>query len=309
MIRQLGTYMKENNRNKFNFIGRIAFGAVMAITASFAVNAQDAAKADETPVKSDLVASVRTADGKPLDTNVMPKRRQAGDDDAWTGFYVGGYIGGGFGRADAQTTTVFDEEGYFAPSSVPAVNEAGNQRIKPNGFTGGVTFGGNKQFGALVLGVEADFGSLNTSDTVSVTDEYPCCVGEDFDVTQTVRNRWLFTARPRVGVAAGGLMVYGTGGLAVTDLKYESFFTDSFGATQFGEIEKTRAGWALGAGGEFKLGSKWSVKGEYLYTDFGRITRTGGVLDDGEFTWPENPFTHSTDLKMHNVRFGLNFHF
>jgi outer membrane immunogenic protein len=324
--------MKENNRTKFNFFGRIAFGAVMTLTAaSFAANAQEAAKAEEAVVNTETVAAVKSTDIAPPAPSTMPAAQTAGSDSKWTGFYLGGYVGGAWSRSNARTSTVFTEDGYFFDrEDVDAINTAGDMKLDPKSFNGGVTFGYNHQFGPIVVGAEADFGSLTNSRTVSVKEEYPCCSYADFTVTQRMKTNWLFTARPRVGVAAGNLMVYGTGGVAVTDLTYEAAFEDEFdffipelaqssAAASFaqpltgnetGRIDEKRTGWTLGGGAELKLGRRWSVKGEYLYSDFGRVTAQGSVLTDnfGD-RWPETPFTHSIGMKVHSARFGVNFHF
>lgn len=230
----------------------------------------------------------------------------------WTGFYVGGYAGGGFGRASANTSTVFSSTGYFAATSVGAISTAGSQRISPRGFSGGGTIGYNHQSGSFVIGAEADYGSLNLKKSVATTATYPCCGPTNFTVTQSVKTRWLFTARPRVGYAAGKSLFYVTGGLAVTDLNYQALFVDTFAtAHENGSFSKTRAGWTGGGGGEFKIGSKWSAKGEYLFADFRRstVTSTNLTAFSPAIAFPGNTFTHSTDLKVHNIRFGINYHF
>ena len=79
--------------------------------------------------------------------------------DDWSGAYVGGYAGITVGRTGVNTSTIFDSNGYFLSSSVPAVNAAGARTVESNGFTGGGQVGYNKQFGRFVVGAEADFGA------------------------------------------------------------------------------------------------------------------------------------------------------
>ena len=81
------------------------------------------------------------------------------------------------------------------------------------------------------------------------------------------------------------------------------------------------SGWTLGGGAEFKIGSNWSVKGEYLYADFGSTSVTSTNLNATSIVnrpenvfapgvaYPTNIFTHSSDLRINNVRFGINYHF
>jgi len=55
------------------------------------------------------------------------------------------------------------------------------------------------------------------------------------------------------------------------------------------------------------LGGNWSLRGEYLYLDFGKVTVNTPVQD------PVAPFTNnlasSVDLTAHVVRAGLNYKF
>ncbi|HXF43293.1 MAG TPA: outer membrane protein [Pyrinomonadaceae bacterium] len=231
---------------------------------------------------------------------------------SWTGVYGGGYIGGNFSMASADTSTIFASSGYFASSSVPAINNTGTQRLSPNGVNAGATLGYNYQTGKFVIGAETDFGGMTGSETTSRTTTYPCCSPSSFTVTQSVKTSWIYTARPRAGVAFGNTLLYGTGGLAVTNLDYNASFSDNFAnASESGRIKETRAGWTAGGGVEYKFADRWSVKGEYLFVDFRRATITSNNLTTAPPTtsWPQNTFTHSIYLKDHLVRFGINYRF
>src|SRR6266508_297190 len=148
---------------------------------------------------------------------------------SWTGFYVGVNAGGTWGTFDPATSTVFDPIGYFAASSVPAVNAVGIQSIKPAAFTGGVQAGFNWQTGNVVFGAEVDFNSFHLSGSATGTGVYPCCAPATFTVTSAAHTDWLFTARPRIGIASNNWLFYATGGLAVTNLNGSFTFTDNCG--------------------------------------------------------------------------------
>src|SRR3954452_20812445 len=60
---------------------------------------------------------------------------------SWTGFYVGGNVGGQWGSADPATSTAFDPAGYFADTSVTAIAAVGAQRVNSSSVTGGLTAG------------------------------------------------------------------------------------------------------------------------------------------------------------------------
>jgi outer membrane immunogenic protein len=230
------------------------------------------------------------------------------------GFYIGGYAGGNPSTSDAHTFTVFSSAptAYFAPTSIPAIAGVGNMTLNPSSFSGGGTVGLNLQHNALVIGVEADFGSMSLSESKTGTATYPCCAPTAFTITQSVKTDWLITVRPRVGFVFGPVLFYGTGGLAATYLNYQAVFTDTFAsATENGGVDSTRKGWTGGAGAEMKLHNKhWSIKGEYLHADFGQVqtTSTNLAAPAGVFH-PVNVFTHNADLASNLFRFGLNYRF
>ena len=233
----------------------------------------------------------------------------AGD---FKGFYVGFNVGGNSAHSDAATSTVFSPTGYFASTSVPAIAGVGAQKITGNSFAGGGQAGFNLQHKALVLGVEADFGGMNLSPSKTGSATYPCCAPTAFTITQSVGTSWLFTLRPRVGYTRGPLFVYGTGGLATTDAKYTALFTDTFAtANESGRKTSTQTGWSAGGGAEFKLGHRWSVKGEYLRADFGNVSNTSTNLTafTPTIAFPTNVFTHKANLTGNIYRFGFNYRF
>ena len=232
----------------------------------------------------------------------------------WTGFYVGLNAGGAWNESNATTTTVFSPTGYFAATSVPAIAVAGNQNINRTGFTGGLTGGYNWQVSNAVLGIEADFNYFGIRGSTSSTALYPCCAPTNFTVNTSVSSDWLATVRGRVGfLATPALLLYGTGGLAVANVKANYLFTDTFSlANESAAISSTRYGWTAGAGAEYALMSGWSIKAEYLYVDLGRASTTSTNLtafNPGGAAFPTSVFTHTVDLRSNIVRAGINYKF
>jgi outer membrane immunogenic protein len=233
---------------------------------------------------------------------------------SWGGFYVGANLGGTTNRTNAQTSTVYSDDGYFNSTSVPAINSTGNQNLNANAFVGGGQVGYNAQVSRIVLGVEADFDSLSTSTSATGTTVYPCCAPTTFTVTQAISTSWMATQRGRLGLAlTHRLLVFGTGGAAETNLKYASLFTDTYAsANESASVSTTKTGWVAGGGVDFKLSHHLSVRPEYLYADFGTVSSAGTVLTtqyEGTYQWPENPFTHTASLTSSIYRFGINYRF
>ena len=103
------------------------------------------------------------------------------------------------------------------------------------------------------------------------------------------------------------LSIAATGGLAVTELKYNNTFTDTFAAaSENGSVSKTKAGWVVGGGVEYGITRNWSVKAEYLYMDFGSVSSTGVVSTNIAQT---ATLGHFADLKANIMRAGINYRF
>jgi outer membrane immunogenic protein len=231
----------------------------------------------------------------------------------WTGFYVGGTVGGAWGNFDPSTATVFSPVGYFATTSVSAVNAVGQQTISPSRFTGGFEAGYNWQAGRYVFGIESDIESFRLSGSSTTGPVlYPCCAPTSFTLNSNASTSWLATTRGRLGVAVDNWLFFGTGGVAFTNLNGNFSLSDTFAtAAESASLSSTKAGYAVGGGVEAGLWGRWTVKAEYLYVNFGTVSTTSNNLTafTPPIAFPANAFTHSIDLKANIARLGLNYRF
>jgi outer membrane immunogenic protein len=180
-----------------------------------------------------------------------------------------------------------------------------------------LTAGYNWQVSRAVFGLEGDINYFGFKGSTSGSALYPCCAPTGFTINSSVSADWLATIRGRLGLlATPGWLIYATGGAAIADVRGDFKFTDTFGqATESGTIRTTRVGWTAGVGSEYAVGGGWSLKAEYLYVDLGRAGVTSANLafmpgaGPGPIAVPNNPFTHSVDLKSNIVRVGLNYKF
>ncbi|HEY8578396.1 MAG TPA: hypothetical protein VIL72_00820, partial [Beijerinckiaceae bacterium] len=139
----------------------------------------------------------------------------------WTGFYVGLNAGAGFRGDNRRADYVFDDPaGSVDPALIADINAdlalAGGRRGDRSGFTGGAQVGYNWQFGALVVGIEADINAISRGGR---NDSYTILniagSGDDLTVYGGRRgSNWFGTIRPRVGFAMDRTLLYVTGGLA-----------------------------------------------------------------------------------------------
>jgi len=229
---------------------------------------------------------------------------------SWTGWYVGVNGGGAWGRSHDRTTTVFSPTGYFAASSVPAIAAAGDQHVDFSGGTAGGQIGYNLQAGHGLVGLEADFGWLGLSGSQTTSALYPCCAPTGFTINSNVKTDWLFTLRPRFGFVADNWLFYFTGGLAVSEIKANWIFTDTFAtALETASLSNTKAGWTAGLGAEYAFAGRWSAKLEWLHIDLGSATVSSTNLTafTPPIAFPSNVFTHSANLVSDVVRVGINY--
>lgn len=149
---------------------------------------------------------------------------------SWTGFYVGGNVGGDWGSSHAATSTVYDPfGGYFANTSVPAIGAVGLQKISKSNVTGGFTAGYNWQTSNVLFGLEGDINYLGFKGSATGSAVYPCCAPTSFTVNSSVSADWLATIRGRLGVVATpNWLLYVTGGAAIAEVRGNFRFSDTF---------------------------------------------------------------------------------
>ena len=171
----------------------------------------------------------------------------------WTGFYVGGHIGGSWTNEEwvnTANTTAFGDLGL-----------GDGFRQRETGFFGGGHVGYNWQAGNFVFGLEGSLDGLSTSATLANT-----VFGAADDVFSW-RTDWMASIVGRAGIAFNNNLLYVKGGwagvnnrLAVSDVVPAS--VGSGGQTQW------HNGWTVGAGWEYGLTANWIIGVEYNYAAF-----------------------------------------
>src|ERR1700710_1297728 len=152
----------------------------------------------------------------------------------WTGFYIGGHIGGAFG----------------GDSSLQGSDAR---------FLGGVQVGADYQFAPnWVIGAEGQYSWLANNNGGIV---FPGAL------TYTNNQRALASVTGRIGYTWGPALLYVKGGYAYSD-NNESL-VGAAGPVAFGFNGGHRDGYTVGAGLEYMFAQNWSAKIEYQYYNFG----------------------------------------
>jgi outer membrane immunogenic protein len=107
------------------------------------------------------------------------------------------------------------------------------------------------------------------------------------------------------------VLFYGTGGLALTDIKVASSYADNFligGVTGDGSSSTVKAGFAVGGGAEWAVSNNWSIKAEYLYVKFGSVAAASAISGVTVAGYAQAVST-AVDLTAHVARIGANYKF
>ena len=244
----------------------------------------------------------------------------------WTGFYLGGNVGYGFGQS--RTDVFFSDAGTGTPLL------ATGSSSKFNGVLGGAQTGYNWQAGYWLLGLEVDIQHTNQRATTSYVCPGTLCNSgiAGFDapasLVHTQELDWFGTLRARVGVTATpDALLYATGGLALAGISHVGTISGASltpvldengapaldantnpittrGSNTAGLFDQTtKLGWAAGVGVETHLIGNLSGKIEYLHMNFAADSVSAGNPNNAT---PLALGLHSR-ITDDIVRVGLNY--
>ena len=219
----------------------------------------------------------------------------------WSGFYIGGFVGGAFSGARDGTDVAVVETGPFVYNSLTPFGYDLDTSI-----IGGGTIGWNFQApgSPFVFGIEGEGGYMNLRRSVAD----PLSPALDTVSTTTIGDFYAMITG-RLGLAWDRTLIYVKGGGAYVDRSVRVL--DTCNIAPCGPATVTARGnldeftWTAGGGIEFALGSNWSVKGEYMYIDTrDTITATGNAAPGGAaVSW-----AHALP-GVHTAKFGINYRF
>jgi outer membrane immunogenic protein len=191
----------------------------------------------------------------------------------WTGFYIGGHIGG-----------AFDNNNGFAGTT---------NGSNSGSFLGGLQVGADYQFAPnWVLGIEGQYSWLGSNtNNVAFT-------GLGAGYVYNDNQRALGSVTGRVGYTWGPALLYVKGGYAYSD--YNESLTLGGVPQVFVLNSGHHDGYTVGAGLEYMFAQNWSAKIEYQYYDFGKTNFVTPALLTG--------FGSTRDSDQ-TVKVGVNYRF
>ena len=196
---------------------------------------------------------------------------------SWTGCYIGGNVGAAWGEAKIENMT---GGGSVTPSN--------------NGFVAGGQIGCDYQSGAWVFGIR------NLGDWSNLDKRSGIAGGAFNGFSVGTKSNWVDLLTFRIGTPMQPWwLFYIQGGGAARNSDVQLF---NPAGTQLGEVSKTRTGWTIGAGSEYKFAPNWSVFLEYNYADFGSNGVSISVPAVGTFSG-------KVETNAHIVLTGVNWRF
>jgi high affinity Mn2+ porin len=210
----------------------------------------------------------------------------------WTGLYVGGHLGYGWGRSNWIEMPDAISDSFSLAKPFDAFQNTGS-------FFAGLQAGYDYMLpNRLLIGVVADVSasSFPNHDGISIGGmslfTSPSLGPQTYGETMKIFG----TARGRIGYAPGNWLLYATGGYAWT---YNQSVVNQLGSGPTDSPFLWRFGWVAGGGVEFPVIPHWTASLEYLFTRYGHTSTF----------FPNAGQGYDSDFSLQQLRLGLNYRF
>jgi outer membrane immunogenic protein len=194
----------------------------------------------------------------------------------WSGFYIGGYVGGAWGNTDV--TRIDNGLGFSST---------------PNGVSLGGILGYNYPIGMGIIGLEGDAGWLSASGTSS-----GAAGGSSYN--QNVKVDFEGRIRARLGYAMDRTLLFAAGGVS---FGHQKIALELIPSTGVNSLSNNHTGWNLGGGLDYAFINNLVGRIEYIYDKFNTKT----------YAFSSNPIGAFADRTANNntstVRAALIFKF
>ncbi len=161
-----------------------------------------------------------------------------------------------------------------------------------------------------MVGIEADFNDSQLEDSESIYANWG--YAEDY-YHHDSKVDWFSTLRGRIGYAPRqNLLLFVTGGVAMGRIESKTRFevdytpNDAWDTSWSSSARDTRFGGVVGAGAEYSVASRWSVKAEYLFVDLGTKTN---VVNGTHVNGDAKTYSVKNKGQFSAFRLGVNFRF
>jgi outer membrane immunogenic protein len=234
---------------------------------------------------SALMATSLGANAADLYVKAKPMAAPMPPPFSWTGFYIGGNLGGAWFQNGVTDTFGLN------------FNNGNNNGV----FIGGGQVGFNYQISNIVWGVEADFDAASSNNNNNGV--FVPVLGQTVQVT--ANDKWVTTIAARLGIAYDRLLFYVKGGGGWAGFNGFTVTNLNTGATFIGSGSSSDGGWLVGGGFEWAFADNWSARFEYDFLGLG--SRTFTIPAGSAFLAGDTFTTGNRNLQMATV--GINYRF
>ena len=217
----------------------------------------------------------------------------------WTGFYIGGHIGGAWGDDDWNNVVASSGASFFGHLGSLSATSA----------LGGFQAGYNLQTGNWLWGVETSWSWTNLNGEFSSLAS--TALGGEVNFLASSNNiNWIGDVTGKIGMTFDRIAWYAGGGAAWSREKDQLVGTSlTFGGQDVWDGSSyERSGWTLLTGVEYAFDRHWSARIQYNYYDFGteNVTLTRNPSPQFPLT---STFTMDTQLHVQDVTAAINYRF
>src|SRR5205807_2255943 len=171
----------------------------------------------------------------------------------WSGFYIGGNLGGGWSTTRFDGIPVTGDHFLLATSSFSTGNSNSGD------WVGGVQAGYNWQFDRIVLGIEGTYSGSGVKNSTGLVVD-PRFTNENIQLNSKITQ--YATIVGRLGFApTNDWLLYGKGGYATARIETnpQDFFPLPATLQHFSSAAAWHNGWTAGVGVEYKWRRNWVV--------------------------------------------------
>jgi outer membrane immunogenic protein len=220
----------------------------------------------------------------------------------WTGFYIGGEVGGGW---SSNTATDIPGGAGFPAGFVSAP-------VHLSGVLGGGYAGYNYQINNIVLGIDGYYDGSGLRGNGSDIAPGPGA-GTGNVSAKNDKIKWDSAITGRLGIANNNWLFFVKGGWAWAGFSGTSALSTPAGVLlNTGTTSSTRNGGTVGAGVEYGFAPHWSAKLEYDYVNFKTANFNATVVATGAGAAPAGTVTtpaRSATSNLNELKAGVAYRF
>jgi opacity protein-like surface antigen len=245
----------------------------------------------------------------------------------WSGVYVGANVGWNNAATQVHPGSATTNQLTGLSNGAATVNVAAatfptsQMDFSDSSWAAGGQVGVNKQHGHMVYGLEGDMDAVGGHSAQFSSYALPATgltTGSTVAIDRRTDPNWTASVRGRVGWATGSVLLYGTGGMAVADVRQSALYgytpTAAAGVAAANpganlgpfvngaSTDNTMVGWTVGGGAEYAINHQVSIGAEYRHSDYG--SANFGSVNPGAGATSENvPVHFAEDQVLAKVNF------